>query len=103
VLSASTNLQALIDEARAAPDWPADRPIEIVGGATLAADESDDRFVERIEELASWGVTYARLTFPDLERQTDFASKLATMSMSANAITSSAVKPGATSSSTNRP
>src|SRR5215207_7592185 len=61
----------------------------------------DHRAEEPVEELASWGVSYVRLNFADEAALStfDFASK----SISDRALTSSGVKPGATSSSTKPP
>jgi alkanesulfonate monooxygenase SsuD/methylene tetrahydromethanopterin reductase-like flavin-dependent oxidoreductase (luciferase family) len=102
VLLSSSTLRETIETAKAAPDWP-ERAIEIVGGLQVEAGASAQHVQERLEEMATWGVTYARLTFAGdtVPPVLDFAPKLASMSISDNAITSSAVKPGATSSSTN--
>jgi alkanesulfonate monooxygenase SsuD/methylene tetrahydromethanopterin reductase-like flavin-dependent oxidoreductase (luciferase family) len=102
VLLSAGDLRGTLTTALAAPDWPR-REIEIVAGATVAADESVASLEGRLAEMKGWGVTYTRLTFDNEGQMRDFASKLTSMSISASATTSSAVKPGATSSSTNRP
>jgi alkanesulfonate monooxygenase SsuD/methylene tetrahydromethanopterin reductase-like flavin-dependent oxidoreductase (luciferase family) len=102
VLLSAGDLAGTLSAAFSAPDWP-QRDIEIVAGANFAADATMADLEQRTSELASLGVTYIRVTVETEDQMCDFASKLTSMSISASATTSSAVKPGAMSSSTNRP
>lgn len=74
VLLSAGDVQSVLREALAAPDWPT-RPLAIVSGAVLGADESIADFAARIDAMADWGVTHVRLTFPTLEQQTAFAEQ----------------------------
>ena len=100
VLLSAGELKDTIAQARAAADWPA-REIEIVAGLTIEAEASAQSVDERLAELESWGVSYVRLNFADESALLGF--DLISRSMSDSALTSSGVKPGATSSSTKPP
>jgi alkanesulfonate monooxygenase SsuD/methylene tetrahydromethanopterin reductase-like flavin-dependent oxidoreductase (luciferase family) len=104
VLLSAGDVKDTIAQARAAADWPA-RELEIVAGLTIEAEASAQSVDERIAELESWGVSYVRLNFADETgvSRFDLASRLTSRSMSDSALTSSGVKPGATSSSTKPP
>jgi alkanesulfonate monooxygenase SsuD/methylene tetrahydromethanopterin reductase-like flavin-dependent oxidoreductase (luciferase family) len=104
VLLSAGDVKDTIAQARAAADWPA-REIEIVAGLTIEAEASAQSVDERIAELESWGVSYVRLNFADETgvSRFDLASRLTSRSISDSALTSSGVKPGATSSSTKPP
>jgi alkanesulfonate monooxygenase SsuD/methylene tetrahydromethanopterin reductase-like flavin-dependent oxidoreductase (luciferase family) len=101
-LLSAGNVSDTIAGARAAADWPS-RPIEIAAGLTVEPNEPAERTAERLAELESWGVSYVRMNYvgETMLPASDFVPKPASTSISVNAITSSAVKPGATSSSTN--
>jgi len=101
-LLSAGNVSDTIAGARAAADWPS-RPIEIAAGLTVEPNEPAERTAERLAELESWGVSYVRMNYvgATMLPASDFVPKPASTSISVNAITSSAVKPGATSSSTN--
>jgi alkanesulfonate monooxygenase SsuD/methylene tetrahydromethanopterin reductase-like flavin-dependent oxidoreductase (luciferase family) len=75
VLLSAGDMRAVLDEAHAASDWPT-RPLEIVGGLNLQADETLESCQQRVGELAEWGVTYVRMTFASATQQAAFANAL---------------------------
>ena len=77
VLLSAGDIRPVLEEARSASDWPT-RPVEIVGGLNLQADQTIEESRERLAELAGWGVTYVRMTFANDQQQADFAAQVVT-------------------------
>ena len=77
VLLSMGDVRSVLVEALAHPDWPA-RPLTIVGGIGLQADDSLEQCEQRILELGDWGVNYVRMTFASAEQQAAFAREILT-------------------------